>query len=61
MADTYVELFMREFERRIYPYDTLELVVKTRFHTGISSPKEASAHLDKRIPCRENAFLLRKR
>lgn len=61
LADNYGELFTREFERRIYPYDTLESVEKTRFHTGIPSPKEAFAHLDKLVPCQENAFLLRKR
>lgn len=43
----------------IYVIDDIEA---TRFHTKDEiEQKEAFAHLDKLIPCRENAFLLRKR
>lgn len=55
----YREIFIKEFEARIYPYDTLESVERTRYHSGIQSPKEAFAHLNRLIPCRENAFLFR--
>ena len=61
MVHNYGELFIKEFEARIYPYDTLESVERTRYHSGILSPKEAFAHLNRLIPCRENAFLFRKR
>lgn len=57
----YRELFIKEFEKRIFPYDTLESVERTRYHSDIPSPREAFAHLDRLIPCRENAFLFRKR
>ena len=61
MIYNYGELFIKEFEARIYPYDTLESVERTRYHSCIPSPKEAFAHLDRLIPCKENAFLFRKR
>lgn len=61
VAYNYGELFIKEFETRIFPYDTLESVERTRYHSGFSSPKEAFSHLDKLIPCRENAFLFNKR
>lgn len=60
LADNYRELFIKEFEERIYPYDTLESVERTRYHGEISSPEESFAHLDMLIPRRENAFLWRK-
>lgn len=58
----YSKIFLDEFERRIYPYDTLESVERTRYHTKEElEQKDAFAHLDKLIPCKENAFLFRKR
>lgn len=54
-------LFLKEFEERIYPYDTLETVERSRFHGRIPSPQEAFAHLRRLSPCKENAFLLRNR
>lgn len=57
----YSELFRKEFEARIYPYDTPETIERSRFHGKISSPQEAFAHLNQLIPCRENAFLFRER
>lgn len=61
LPENYRELFIKEFETRIYPYDTLETVERTKYHCVIPSPEEAFAHLNKLIPCRENAFLFRKR
>lgn len=55
----YRELFTKEFEERIFPYDTLESVERTRYHSDIPSPREAFAHLDRLIPCRKNAFLFK--
>lgn len=55
----YRELFIKKFEERIFPYDTLESVERTRYHSGTTSPKEAFAHLDKLIPSKENAFLFK--
>lgn len=60
LPDNYRELFIREFEIRIHPYDTLETVERTRFHTKAEiEQKEVFEHLNKLIPCRENAFLFR--
>lgn len=56
------ERFHQEFERRIHPWDTLETVERARFHTKEEiAQREAFAHLDCLIPCRENAFLFRNR
>lgn len=57
----YRELFRKEFETRIYPYDTPETIERSRFHSKISTPQEAFAHLNQLIPCKENAFLFRGR
>lgn len=58
----YSEQFIRQFAQRIYPYDTLESVERTRYHTKEEmEQRDVFAHLDKLIPCKENAFLLRKR
>lgn len=58
----YRELFQKEFETRIYPYDTLETVERSRFHTKKEiEQRDAFAHLKRLIPCRENAFLFRER
>lgn len=52
----------KKFAQRLYPYDTLESVERTRYHTKEElEQRQAFAHLDKLIPCKENAFLLRKR
>lgn len=59
LPERYSELFLREFASRIYPYDTLETIERTRFHSRISSPQEAFAHLRQLVPCKENAFLFR--
>ena len=56
------KIFLDEFEQRINPYDTLESVERTRYHTKEElERREAFAHLDKLIPCKENALCLRKR
>lgn len=45
-----------------FKYDTLESVERTRFHTKEEvEQRDAFAHLDMLIPCKENAFLLRER
>ena len=45
-----------------FKYDTLESVERTRFHTKEEvEQRDAFAHLDMLIPCKENAFLLRDR
>lgn len=51
--------FLKEFEERIAPYDTLETVERSRFRSGKASPEEAFGHLRRLIPGRENAFLFR--
>lgn len=40
---------------------TVEEIVRTRFHSKETPPQEAFAHLKCLTPCRENAFLLRRR
>lgn len=56
----YRELFKKEFEMRIHPYDTLETVERSRFHTKEEiEQRDAFAHLKRLTPCRENAFLFR--
>lgn len=56
----YRELFIRQFEKRIHPYDTLETVERSRFHTRAEmEQRDAFSFLDKLVPCRENAFLFR--
>jgi len=53
--------FLNEFEKRIYPWDTMETIERTRFHTRAEIvQKEVRNHLNKLIPCKENAFLFRK-
>lgn len=61
ISTEYRKIFLEEFERRIYPYDTLESVERTRYHTKEElEQKDVFAHQDKLIPCMENAFLFRK-
>lgn len=57
----YGKLFKEEFERRIVPYDTPETVERTRYHSKAEiEQKEAFAHLDQLIPCKNNLFLFQK-
>lgn len=59
--DNYRVLFIQEFEKRIQPWDTLETVERSRFHTRAElEQQEAFAHLGKLIPSRENAFLFKR-
>lgn len=58
----YREHFHQEFEKRILPWDTPETVERSRFHTKAEmEQRDAFAHLEHLIPCRENSFLFRKR
>lgn len=58
----YAEQFVKDFETQIHPYDTLESVEITRFHTKDEiAQKEAFEHLERLQPCKENAFLFRTR
>lgn len=60
LPEDYEEQFGKVFEQRIQPWDTLETVERTRFHTKEElEQKDVSVHLDNLIPCRENAFLFR--
>lgn len=61
LPEDYCKQFRELFEKKIHPYDTPETVERSRFHTKEEiEQRDAFAHLDKLIPCRENAFLLRK-
>lgn len=58
----YGKQFYKSFEQCLAPWDTLETVERTRFHTKAEiEHMDAFAHLENLVPCRENAFLLRKR
>lgn len=60
LPDNYREQFKKEFKTRIYPYDTLESVERTRFHTKEEiEQRDALAYLDMLIPCKGNAFLFK--
>lgn len=60
LAENYQEQFIRTFEKRLQPWDTLESVERARFHTKAEvEHKDAFAHLTKLIPSKENAFLFR--
>ena len=62
IPEGYSEQFAAEMEKRMYPYDTLETVERTRYHTRAEiEQREVEAHFDKLIPCKENAFLFRKK
>ena len=54
-ADQYLAGIMSQTENGY----TVEEIIRTRFHRKETSPEEAFAHLEKLIPCRENAFLFR--
>ena len=61
LTEDYKEQFIKAFEKRIQPYDTLESVERTRFHTKAEiEQKDAFFHLDKLILSRRNAFLWNK-
>lgn len=61
IPENYSEQFIQQFAQRIYPYDTLESVERTRYHTKEEmEQRDAFVHLDKLIPCKGNAFLLRR-
>lgn len=60
LPDNYREIFIKEFEDRIFPYDTLESVERTRYHSDVTSPKKAFEHLERLEPKKENAFLWRR-
>lgn len=58
--ENYSVQFVKEFEKRINPWDTLETVERARFHTHEETEqREAFAHLAHLDPSAENAFLLR--
>ena len=62
LPEDYSKQFEEMFESKLYPYDTPETVERTRFHTKAEiEHRDAFAHLERLVPCRENAFLLRKR
>lgn len=51
--------FLKEFQERIAPYDTLETVERSVFRGKEVLPGEVFCHLDQLKPRRENAFLWR--
>lgn len=58
----YKEQFIEEFGKRLYPYDTLESVERTRYHTKEELEQtDAFSHLQHLNLCKENAFLFRRR
>lgn len=60
MSNDYKQTFISEFEERIFPYDSLESVERTRYHTKEEiEQNEVSMHLDKVVPSKDNAFLYR--
>ncbi len=61
LPEDYRERFISLFEKRIHPYDTMETVERSRFHTREEmEQKDAFSYLDRLVPCRENAFLPRR-
>lgn len=62
LPEDYSRQFRALFEQKIHPYDTPETIERARFHTKADiQQRDAFAHLDRLIPCKENAFLFRKR
>lgn len=58
LPEDYGERFLRQFEERIYPYDTPATIERSRFHTREEiEQRDAFLFLDRLIPCWENAFL----
>lgn len=61
LPENYQEEYIQTFAKRLAPWDTLESVERTRYHSKAEiAQKEVESHLDKLIPSMENAFLLRK-
>ena len=62
LPENFGEQFIKMFEKRIQPWDTLESVERTRFHTEAEiNQRAAFVHLDNLLPNPENAFLWNKR
>ena len=62
LPENFREQFINTFEKRIQPWDTPETIERSRFHTKSEiDQKEVENHWDRLIPCKENAFLFRKR
>lgn len=62
LPEDYSKQFRELFEQKIHPYDTPETIERARFHTKAEiEQRDAFSHLDRLIPCKENAFLFRKR
>lgn len=59
LPENYKEIFAKEFENRIQPYDTLDTVERARYHNKTPIPKEVFSFSEKLIPSKENAFLFR--
>ncbi|MCD8022652.1 MAG: hypothetical protein LUF30_06675 [Lachnospiraceae bacterium] len=55
-SERYLERIMSETENGY----TLEMIYATRYHHRETSPEEVFAFLDRLIPCKENAFLMRR-
>ena len=61
LPEDYSNQFRELFEQKIHPYNTLETIERTRFHTKAEiEQRDAFSHLDRLIPRKENAFLFRK-
>lgn len=61
IPEDYGEWFTKTFEKCLAPWDTLETVERTRFHTKAEiEQRNAFSHLDKLVPRKENAFLFSK-
>ena len=60
LSSDYREQFICEFEERIFPYDTLESVERTRYRSEIPSPEEVFAYLERLEVKKENVFLWRR-
>ena len=60
ISDDYREKFHKEFEKHIFPYDSLATIERTRFHTSEEIEQNAvNTHLEKMVLSKNNAFLLR--
>lgn len=58
----YRKQYIQTFAKRLAPWDTLESVERTRYHTREEiTQKEAENYLERLTPRKENAFLWRKR
>ena len=56
----YRKQFIKQFEERIYPYDTPATIERSRFHTREEmEQRDAFLFLDRLVPRWENAFLFR--